>query len=333
MTSVHQSSLLNQEASSISEYTYQDKYSVYDYICQYNGNVYTANSLEECQKLATNHMLTNMSRVIRAIKGPRTMYIGKITQEHPFTKISFTSYSRFCVTLQYGNKSKEWSIFSATLANTNLLCERMECIPYHLKYKSEDKVLNIFAGIQATYMDMSYEKAKEICMPLLQYILIVWCNDNLSTYTYVLEWLATCLRDFKRNDVGLVITGLRECELLNFIGKYVLGPNMYEDIYYMKNIKCDKLLFHINEQDCKITPTMKTKMMGYVTDTSVSHKLCGSIKNYSNYIITTGKDKSIFMDNERYYIVKAGRLRCDISPYCTQEMGNAFYTFMRHHTM
>lgn len=353
----------------IPPYKPDDPYTIFDFIHEFNGKIYSGADEFEALNIARIDMLPKMARVIRYVAGNQCYY-AKTSINTPVTEIKIDKFGNigngYYFTILFSNdkgkvKTVRKYLFYLLLGETQLMSQRIDCIPYHTEEESitDPKVMNTFPGFKAKMIPgMTFEQAYTKCFPLLKHIHEVWAGSVLIYYNYIMEALATPIRDLTKTDIMLILTGPQgagKSVVFEFLEAWVTGKGVSTTVTLLDHIVghfnpliLNKMYVCINEANKmgnkEITIGEVTeKMKSFITDSHIAvndkNTKIINMENICSFFLTTNNEQPMYVTpgDRRYAIFKCLGLYVKnfeyfkklIDTIMNQEFGDAFYTLLR----
>jgi len=341
-----------------------DDYYLIDFFRWINGIIFHNDGKRYLSDRDKQIIVNNLSRCCAVFyTAGGSSYIMKENDENPFTIVKDAGYKNHGIYLKYVNKKDKddllflndiiWQ-FEANLPNYN----KIICKPYHsdFPFSMSNKEFNVFKGFQAIYVK---NPDYTLIEPLLHHIKVVWCNNDDPLYQYVLSWLAWPLQKLTKSNVGLFLRGeqgVGKSLILEFLSEWVYGKHTsislddIDDLLTRFNGHLEgKLLVFINETSAfnknKFIynyTKLKTKITGPTLNIERKGSNIYSVTNIMNVAITSNHDGiNVEEKDRRYLCIEANDCYINNQDYFNQlvdqcfnqQVGNLFYTYLRHYTM
>lgn len=191
-------------------YDPKDPYYWYDYVGEYDQKEYhfDVRDEDEAEQVIShipegilNEMLIKLARCARAIisSGDRYVAYFKLNNIEVFHRdllpISM-KYNRYRIRIRahwledgsQRSQSETHSIYYPLYKCRELRCDTVDFIPYHSDMINiiPRTIFNIFPGFKTKLVEWTNEKAALI-QPIMDHIYIVWANNNIEYYKWILQ--------------------------------------------------------------------------------------------------------------------------------------------------
>ena len=214
-------------------------------------------------------------------------------------------------------------------------------------------IFNTFTGFDAQLVE---EPNDFLIDPILKHLKVVWADSVEINYTYILDWLATCVQFPRKKIPAFVVTGKQGC------GKTIIVEWLMKDMF---GHRCSIVQNNLNEVLDKYNSILSNKFLVYVAETGGTTNKDGNIwgkmeqfktlisdnrirleakyvnaymaSNYLHWILSTNHLDSIRIEpnDRKFQILEASNAYIgnvqyfiDLAASLTNEAADHFYTFL-----
>ncbi len=352
------------ENSNINEYLKYDNYFWYDF--RNDMTKYIFSSLDKLIDV----FLKNINKVMfRIISQNDAIYI-KVSQKDMFKYLKNIPKENF----NFYEINKYGIIINKSISLQNLLIKtgliskikiynNLDFLPYTPFNKLPDHMINnrninTWTGFDANLIpEIEVDKSK-IDM-ILNHIKIVWANNNIEHYNYILKWFKNIfINPRRKNKVALVLKSyekqIGKGILINsFLIPYVFGKQYGVSVCGLDNI-CAKFnqslmnkIFINCDELCTISGNFHQAfeiLKNRITEPTLSIEIKGGDKfdypDYSNFLMTTNHDFTIKIEpgDKRYFVIECNpyyknnfNYFNNLSECFTPEVANHFYSYISYY--
>jgi Bifunctional DNA primase/polymerase, N-terminal/Primase C terminal 2 (PriCT-2)/Family of unknown function (DUF5906) len=260
--------------------------------------------------------------------------------------------------LLYKSKIIHPSIYYPLYKCRDIRCNKIDFIPYHEDQQANlpPSILNIFPGFNAKLIAWTQDRYA-IIEPILKHIFIVWANNNLEYYKWLLQWLRYPIVHLTKTQKVLILKGKQGCGktfIFEFLRDYVYSRTVATIVSSFDDILCrfngmlmGKLLIMIDEtasvSEGSMTKKEQNKFKAMVTGNTIHIEQKGrevvELPNHLTFGIGTNSDhcadlekgsrrEGVFECND-VYVGNEGYFTEVINNISNQNTGDVFYTYLR----
>jgi hypothetical protein len=326
-----------------------------DEFCWADLIFYLQSTVFKDKKQMNKYIVENLSRVfIRIISGKDKIIYKSDCEDNLYNIDKFTfNWSNQIV--KYKNDDNKFE----TIKLTNLVNELSMYLPLIKKIvceadisKVKDHTFNIYEKYIAEKVIYEIEELK----PILDFIKLVWCDDDDIIYNYFMKWLAFIIQNPDEKSgvaiVGLSKDGCGKNTLSNFLAEFVFGlkkslPNLtgIDKLVGEKNLHLVNKRFVVVNEMASSKEEFRSnfdKLKSIITDKILNvrplYQEPYDVKQYIELMMFSNNFDSIILSqtDRRYFILKINEIYINNKIYFSnlhriimnQDFGNKFYSYM-----
>ena len=326
----------------------------YDQFCWADLCFYLSSNIFRNEKDMKKYIIQNLPRVLARIRTGKDKIIFKSDCEDLLYNIEkFTN--------AWTDQNIKYILYDKvkTVKLTNIVNDLAQFLPLYKRIECEADINKIKKHTFNVYENYIAEKViyeiNEI-KPLLDFIMLVWCNNEERLYNYFMKWLAFIIQNPCEKSgvaiVGLSIEGTGKNTLSDFLAEYIFGKkkslpniNSIEKLVGEKNNQLINKRFVVVNEMASTKEEFRSnfdKMKSIITDKTLNirplYQEPFDIQQYIELMMFSNNFDSIILskNDRRYFILKINEIYLGNKLYfnklkkiiMNKTFGDKFYSYM-----